>query len=95
MLFNGSSLSYTAGQSASSSKGIKEMYATPFNAARQVFITEASRSYSQVPQLAQALQKAAQEVKDFAIDLVEALGNVHGRLDDYPALADETCYCTQ
>ena len=63
-------------------EGIKEMYATPYKAARQVFITEATRSYSQVPQLAQALQKAAQEIKGFAVDLVEALGIVHGQVED-------------
>lgn len=63
-------------------EGNKEMYATPYKAARQVYITEATRSYSQVPQLAQALQKAAQEVKEFAINLVEALGNVHGQIED-------------
>ena len=54
-------------------QSIKEMYATQYKAARHVFIAEAIRSYSQVLQLAQLLQKAA---------LVEALGSVHGQLVD-------------
>ena len=50
--------------------------------ARQLIITKASRSYLQVPQLAQAL-RGAREVEDFAIDLVETLGNVHRQLEDW------------
>ncbi len=64
------------------SGGFQEICAFPNKEARQVVITEATRSYSQVPQLAQALHKAAREVGDFAIDLVEALGNVHRQLED-------------
>lgn len=45
--------------------------------------TEVTRSYSQVGQLAQALHKAVREVEDFAINLLEALGNVHRQLEDW------------
>ena len=63
-------------------EGVEGIYATPYKVARHEFITEATRSYSQLPQLAQALQKAATEIKEFAIDLVEALGTVHKQLGD-------------
>ncbi len=63
-------------------EGIQEMYAIQNKTARQRVITEATRSYSQVSRLAQALYKAAREVGEFAIDLVEALGNVHGQRED-------------
>ena len=63
-------------------EGIQEMYAIQYQAARQEFITEAIRSYLEVPQLAQALWKAALEIKEFAVDLVEALGNMHGELEN-------------
>ena len=62
-------------------EGIQKMYTTQKKAARQVVITEVTRSYSQVPQLAEALRKAAREIGEFAIDLV-ASGNVHGQIDD-------------
>lgn len=45
-------------------------------------VTEATRLYSQVPQLAQALQKAAREIGEFAVDLVETLGHMNRRLED-------------
>ena len=56
---------------------IQEIYATQNKAARQVFVSEATRSYSQIPQLAQALQKAAREIGDFEVELVEALGQMN------------------
>lgn len=62
MLFNGSSLSCTAGRPASSLKALK--------------------GCMRLPQLAHALQKAATEIREFAIDLLEALGTVHGQLGD-------------
>lgn len=53
------------------------MYATENDHARQLVVTEAAKSYLQVPPLAEALQKAAREVGDFAVDLMEALRKVH------------------
>ncbi len=64
------------------SNGFQEICAFPNKEARQLVITEAIRSYSKVPQLAQALHKAAREVGDLAIDLVEAWGNVHRQPED-------------
>ncbi len=54
--------------------GIREMCACQNREARQLVVTEAARSSLQSPILAETLQKAAQEVEGFAIDLVEALG---------------------
>lgn len=61
---------------------IQEMYATENDHARQLVVTEAAKSYLQVPPLAEALQKAACEVGDFAVDLMEALRKVHWRHED-------------
>ena len=62
--------------------GIQEMYAVPNKEARQLVIIEAAKSYSQVPQLAQTLHNAAREVKEFADDLVEALGQMNRQRKD-------------
>ncbi len=62
--------------------GIQKIYAGPNKAARQLVFTEATRSYSQVPQLAQALRMAAREVGELAVDLVEALGKMNQRRGD-------------
>ena len=62
--------------------GIQEMYATENDSARQLVVTEAAKSYLQVPPLAEALQKAAREVRDFTVDLMEALRKVHRRHED-------------
>lgn len=65
------------------SKAFEKYYATRNKAARQLVITEATKTYSQFPQLAQAPQEAAQEVAEFAIDLVEALGTVQRQPEDW------------
>jgi hypothetical protein len=54
---------------------ILEMYATDKEEARRFVVTEAAKSYSRVPHLAQALQKAAREGGEFAVDLMRALSN--------------------
>ncbi len=61
---------------------IQEIYATENDPARQLVVTEAAKSYLQVPPLAEALQKAAREVRDFTVDLMEALRKVHRRHED-------------
>lgn len=62
--------------------GIQEMCAFPNKEARQLVVTEAARSYSHVPQLAQALHKAAREGGEFAVELLEALGQMNRRRED-------------
>ena len=62
--------------------GIHEMYARQNKEARQLVVTEAARTCQQFPILAESLQKAAQEVEGFAIDLVEALGTMNRQRKD-------------
>ena len=61
---------------------IQEMYATQNYYTRRLVVTEAAKSYIQIPDLAEALRKAAREIGEFAIDLVEAIGDVHRQLED-------------
>ncbi len=58
---------------------ILEMYATDKEEVRQIVVTEAAKSYSRVPHLAQAHQKAAREGGEFTVDLMRALSNIHQR----------------
>ena len=44
--------------------------------ARRLVITEAAESYVQTPDLPEALQKAARQVGEFAVDLMVALKNL-------------------
>ena len=55
---------------------IQNMYESRNDYARRLVITEAAKSYVQTPDLAEALQKAAREVGEFAVDLMEALKNL-------------------
>ena len=61
---------------------IQKMYATQNDYARRLIVTEAAKSYVQVPDLAEVLQKAAREVGEYAIDLMEALKNLCQRQED-------------
>ena len=62
--------------------GIQEVCAVPDTEARQLVLIEAAKSYSQVPQLAQALHKAARKVGEVADDLVEVLGQMSRQRKD-------------
>ena len=62
--------------------GIQEMCACQNKEARQLVVIEAAGSYSQVPQLVQALHKAAREIGGFVDDLVEALGQMNRQRKD-------------
>ena len=65
---------------------IQETCAVPNKEARQLVLIEAAKSYSQVPQLAQALHKPAREVGEVADDLVEALGQMNRQRKDWDLL---------
>ncbi len=61
---------------------IQKMYESRNHYARRLVITEAAKSYVQTPDLAEALQKAAREVGEFAVDLMEALKNLCQQQED-------------
>jgi len=61
---------------------IQNMYESRNDYARPLVITEAAKSYVQTPDLAEALQKAAREVGEFAVDLMEALSNLCQQRED-------------
>jgi len=61
---------------------IQNMYESQNDPARRLVITEAAKSYVQTPDLAEALQKAAREVLEFAMDLMEALRNLCQQRED-------------
>jgi len=61
---------------------IQNMYESRNDYARRLVITEAAKSYVQTPDLAEALQKAAREVLEFAVDLMEALRNLCQQRED-------------
>ncbi len=52
------------------------MYVSENDYARRLIITEAAKSYVQASDLAEALQKAARKVEEFAVDLMKALRNL-------------------
>lgn len=58
------------------------MYESRNDYARWLIITEAAKTYVQTPDLAEALQKAAREVKEFAVGLMEALKNLCQQQED-------------
>ncbi len=62
--------------------GIQGICAFANKEARQLVVTEAARSYPHVPQLAQALHKAAREGGELAAKLLEALGQMNRRHED-------------
>lgn len=60
----------------------RNMYESQDNDARRLVITEAAKSCVQASDLAEALQKAAREVREFAVDLMEALKNLCQQRED-------------